>query len=436
MYKNIISISVGLSLLLTSCVSSPATRGSGASSSHATRAVEVVDGNTQTYPRIALVIGNNKYERGTLLTNAVPDARAMRDFLGAKGFKVVYAEDANLKKMKSKIEEFMASLGRKSISVIYYSGHASQDISRAFKVPTNYLIPIDNGSLFTIGNHDDYAIRLNSILNDADEINHGLNIAMLDACRTPVVKRGNIPVKNISPEGIYLVYSTASGVEASDSSLFRKSFIRNANRPLKLIEIFEEVKLEVYNQEGQEPFVSNGKRGTFFFTEPSKPVPTPVVKPQIVYRDRPTVVAPTPIPRPVVPTTQKGKWNSKIYRGERSYSKNSTNTVKDNYTGLIWQKEDDGVKRSWSDAKSYCSSLSLDGSSSWRLPTQEELYYLGDMTKSKPAIDSSYFDIENNYYWSDTTYKNDSSYAWSVYFKFGGDYWYSKSSKYLALCVR
>jgi hypothetical protein len=34
--------------------------------------------------------------------------------------------------------------------------------------------------------------------------------------------------------------------------------------------------------------------------------------------------------------TKRDGWNPLIYRGKRSYTKNNTNTVKDNYTGLIW----------------------------------------------------------------------------------------------------
>ncbi|HHB95404.1 MAG TPA: DUF1566 domain-containing protein, partial [Campylobacterales bacterium] len=427
-----ISISIALGLLLTLCVSSPATRGSG-SASYATRDVELVAGNTQTYPRIALIIGNNEYERGNTLTNAVPDARAMRKFLQDKGFEVVYAENANIDKMRDKVDEFMGGLGQKSVAVIYYSGHASQDKSRMYNGEiTNYLIPVNNNSLTTISDYDRKAISLNSILDKADEINHGLNIAMLDACRTSIGK-GNSPIKNIGAEGVYLVYSTASGVTASDSGIFRKSFIRNANKPLKLIEIMEAVKLDVYRKEGQSPSVANDKRGTFYFTAPTQPTPTPVVKPQvverIVYRDRPVSRVNSE------KLKVKSGWNPKIYRGERSYSKNSTNTVKDNYTGLIWQKEDDEQKRSWDEAKGYCTNLSLDSYSDWRLPTMEELYYLGDMTKVKPAIDTNYFNVKNSWYWSSTTYKNNSSSAWNVYFEYGDDGWDGKSHKSLALCV-
>ncbi len=407
-------------VLLTSCMNSPTTRGNG--SNYATRDVEVVFGEEQTYPRIALVIGNNNYQRHKKLINAVPDARAIRDFLKSRGFKVVYAEDADKATMDSKINEFMSSLGKKSVAVIYYSGHASQDKSRRTGEPTNYLLPINDSSLTSITDYDRNAISMNYILSKAGELNHGLNIAILDACRTPI-GRGGI-IQDIGAKGIYMVYATASGVTASDSGIFRKSFLKYANRPLKLVDILEKVKVEVYNKEGQLPSVSNNKIGTFYFTQ-ATPTPTPIYRPQ-------------PISKPRVTTTQKGKWNPLIYRGKRSYSKNTTNTVKDNYTGLIWQREDDGVKRNWEDAKRYCSNLLLDGYSDWRLPTIEELYYLGDMTKVKPAIDTNYFSVKNHCYWSSTTYKNDSSNAWYINFKGGNNGWFYKVNKNwgLALCVR
>ena len=128
------------------------------------------------------------------------------------------------------------------------------------------------------------------------------------------------------------------------------------------------------------------------------------------------------------------RWNPKIYRGERSYSKNSEHTVKDNYTGLIWQKEDDGQKRTWEEAVSYCNSLSLAGLS-WRLPEEEELYYLGDVRKYDPAIDTDYFNVKSSWYWSNTTFENDSSSAWGVNFYDGGDNWDGKTSTCYVLCV-
>ncbi|NEW59926.1 caspase family protein [Sulfurovum sp. bin170] len=293
MYKNIILFL----LLLFPLISQAET----------TRAVEVVDGDTQTYPRIALVIGNNNYERGNTLVNAVSDARAMRDFLRDRDFRVVYAEDADIATMREKVDEFMAGLSKKSVAVIYYSGHASQDKSRMYNGEmTNYLIPIDNARLTTITDHDRMALSLNYLLSKADEINHGLNIAMLDACRTSIGK-GSRPIKNFGATGVYLVYATASGVTASDNGRFRESFLKHANNSLKLSDIFLKVKQDLRNMAQRPSMIDDTNGEPFFFTQPSQSISTPIVEPQVVYRDRPQEVISVPAPI-VVAQTYSDKW--------------------------------------------------------------------------------------------------------------------------------
>ena len=131
-----------------------------------------------------------------------------------------------------------------------------------------------------------------------------------------------------------------------------------------------------------------------------------------------------------------GKWNPAIYRGKRSYHRNTSGTVKDNYTGLIWQKGRSSAKMTWSSAASYCRDLSLDGYSDWRLPTKRELYYLADRTRRDPAVDTAYFDENGNWYWSASEYKNNSSGAWLVRFGHGSDNWIGKSDKDYVRCVR
>jgi hypothetical protein len=73
----------------------------------------------------------------------------------------------------------------------------------------------------------------------------------------------------------------------------------------------------------------------------------------------------------------------------------SKNIVTDNITSLMWTKssdiDGDGVttdvddKRSYDDAVSYCSSLSLDGYSDWRLPDIKTLYSLILFTGEDPS---------------------------------------------------
>ncbi len=429
MYKKAMVI-IGL-LFLTSCVNSPTTRGGG--SNYATRDVEVVYNDTvKSFPRVALVIGNNDYQKNPRLTNAVPDARAVSDFFTNRGFRVIYAENANRETMSRKINEFISSLDRKSVSVIYYAGHASQDKSRKTGDITNYLVPVNDSTLIRVTDYDRDAISFNDILSTVDEINHGLNIAMLDACRTPIGRGGSI--QNISAEGIYLVYSTASKETASDSGDFRKSFLKYAQSSMKLNDIFLAVKRNLI-KEGQKPIINDETNGeVFYFTKPTPtytPTPTPQVIERIVYRDRPIKSEKVNSEK-----RRKGEWNSLIYRGKRSYSKNSTNTVKDNYTGLIWQKSGSSSEMNWSDAKEYCSNLSLDGYSDWRLPTEEELYYLADRTKYEPAIDTDYFSVKSSWYWSATTYKNASSSVWVVGSDCGNGNLLEHSYTNYVLCVR
>ena len=127
------------------------------------------------------------------------------------------------------------------------------------------------------------------------------------------------------------------------------------------------------------------------------------------------------------------KWNPKIYRGERSYTKNSEHTVKDNYTRLIWQKEDDRQKRTWKEAVNYCKNLSLAGLK-WRLPEQEELYSLVDVRKYNPAIDTNYFNVKSDVYWSNTSSEKSYS-AWYTDFTYGKDDVFYQNAQYYSLCV-
>lgn len=80
-----------------------------------------------------------------------------------------------------------------------------------------------------------------------------------------------------------------------------------------------------------------------------------------------------------------------------SYTDNSDGTIRDNITGLIWQK-DMGAKLSFTEAMKKINSFKLAGHSDWRVPTIKELYSLiqfkGSVKGQKsiaPFIDTKYF---------------------------------------------
>ena len=119
-----------------------------------------------------------------------------------------------------------------------------------------------------------------------------------------------------------------------------------------------------------------------------------------------------------------------------NFTDNGDGTVTDNNTMLMWQ-QDEGGKKTWEDAISYCEGLSLVGHTDWRFPNTKELESITDDSLYGPAIDTSFF--PNAYalrYWSSTTYAYYSSSAWLVYFSNGSVDSGGKSNTLCVRCVR
>ena len=92
-------------------------------------------------------------------------------------------------------------------------------------------------------------------------------------------------------------------------------------------------------------------------------------------------------------------------------------------TGLMWIKAPSATTYSWADAiakqptagaaipATYC------GYSDWRLPNRNELRSLVNYGQENPAtwLNSAGFNnVQEDYYWSSTTYANDTTYAWYI----------------------
>lgn len=113
---------------------------------------------------------------------------------------------------------------------------------------------------------------------------------------------------------------------------------------------------------------------------------------------------------------------------------NGDGTITDLTTGLMWQQADDGIKRTWNEAKKYAEALNLAGYSDWRLPTIHELFGLVDMEKFDPAIDPI-FQCRPNGYWSGSPYVGP-KHAWYVSFYYGSVDADVKGYDYSIRCVR
>jgi hypothetical protein len=97
-----------------------------------------------------------------------------------------------------------------------------------------------------------------------------------------------------------------------------------------------------------------------------------------------------------------------------------TDTVIDRPTGRMWSKATTAKGKTWAEAKAAAEAVRLGGYTDWRLPTRAELLTLVDDTRSNPAIDTSRFDCESDWYWTSTPLASSPSVlAWVVYFNDG-----------------
>jgi formylglycine-generating enzyme required for sulfatase activity len=94
--------------------------------------------------------------------------------------------------------------------------------------------------------------------------------------------------------------------------------------------------------------------------------------------------------------------------------------IKDNYTGLRWQKIQSPDLMTWDEALGYAEGFSLAGKSDWRLPTVKELQSLNDVTKFKPSVDNDYFpNIQAGNFWTSTTLVQNPARAWEMNVDYG-----------------
>ena len=100
-----------------------------------------------------------------------------------------------------------------------------------------------------------------------------------------------------------------------------------------------------------------------------------------------------------------------------NYTDNWDGTVTDNVTGLIWTQDISSYAMPWSDASSYCESLTTGDYTDWRLPTVKELWSIRDFSQGWPWVDTDYFylvgdgsELGQHHSWTSNLYLVESEY--------------------------
>jgi TPR repeat protein len=126
------AIFVIISLFLTACATE------NQESALNDRGFDVVSSNVNSKDRVALVIGNNDYQKPfSSLNNTINDAKAMKNILETRGFKVIYKTNVTKREFDESLEKFYQETRRGSMGLLYFSGHGFESNG------DNYLIPID-----------------------------------------------------------------------------------------------------------------------------------------------------------------------------------------------------------------------------------------------------------------------------------------------------
>jgi formylglycine-generating enzyme required for sulfatase activity len=277
--------------------------------------------------RVALVVGNARYENAATLRNPRNDAGDMAELLKKLGFDVLLGLDLNEQDFAGKIEQFAQMLDDADVGLFFYAGHGLQVNERNYLVSTNARL----GNPFLVASE---TIDLESIVR-LMESKTPVNLVFLDACRnnplrerlerslgamkrSVVLGRGLARI-DVTSRDTLIAFSAAPGQEAADgnsrNSPFTASLLRHISQPglevsVMLKEVTADVRRETRNS--QRPQQLSDMSRTFYFVPPSQvarvdvtPVPAPAPPPA------PAQAAPKPsAPPPEDRSLEMAFWNA------------------------------------------------------------------------------------------------------------------------------
>jgi TPR repeat protein len=171
--------------------------------------------------RLALVLGNARYESVPMLDNPSNDAADVARALRNVGFEVIEQRNATRETMVRAIHEFSERLRGADVALFFYAGHGMQMNGE------NYLLPID-AKIQSPADVRFNTINLGDILQEMEGAGR-TNIIILDACRNnpfaETLSRSNRAVATrglgrVDPtvEGSLIVYSTQPNNVALDGA--------------------------------------------------------------------------------------------------------------------------------------------------------------------------------------------------------------------------
>jgi len=227
--------------------------------------------------RVALVIGNDAYQKVPALPNPPRDGGDVADALQQLGFNVTRLSDGDLAQMNQALIDFAAAAARADTAIVFYAGHGIEAGGQ------NWLIPVD-AEIASDSDASKRAISLHQVQALVEKTN-GLALVILDACRdnpfamqvaagtTPAAASGGTPqttsrsishgLARTNPTGnVLIAFSAKDGTTAEDgtgrNSPFTTALLHHLGDPgLEVTFLFRIVRDEVMKatNKAQQPFV-------------------------------------------------------------------------------------------------------------------------------------------------------------------------------------
>ena len=244
--------------------------------------------------RVALVIGNNDYQRLPKLEKAVNDANAVAAELKRVGFEVMSFNNIGRNKMNQSINEFAKKISGGGVGVFFYAGHGVQFNNQNFLVPVDMDPPNDEVDV------GDQAISVPTIQDKLVDAKAKYTLLVLDACRNnPLPKKAGRSIgatrglaMTSSPSGQTVLYSAGANQQALDSlddndrnpnGVFTREFLPMISQPgISATEALRKTRSIVKQKakavgHDQDPAFYDQSDGDFYFV--SGPAPTLAMAP-------------------------------------------------------------------------------------------------------------------------------------------------------------
>ena len=227
--------------------------------------------------RIALVIGNSRYQHTAHLPNALKDAKAVAVALRSLGFVVEEVQDGSKRDIDAALARVQRGLQQQqALAMLYYAGHGIQMDWR------NYMLPVEI-RLTKPSDVVEQAIEVGRVIDAFKSVSTRMNIVVLDACRDNPFSGAGATAKGLAqmdaPPGTLLAYATQPGNVAVDGDEFAANgpyaqfLTLELRRPFAQVEdVFKRVRYQVRKSTGgkQVPWESTSLEENFVFNDGSR----------------------------------------------------------------------------------------------------------------------------------------------------------------------